>query len=176
MSKKPNTGGGGAQTNINGLHFEQNTSLEKSLIKAGFYVDNYELFHDETLKSKLGILAPKHNLYKLLLEPKSIHWEKIISKQLLPDEAFYNFNTNTVYIIEKKFQKQAGSVDEKLQTCDFKLQQYTKLFSHLNIKVIYMYILCDWFKDPKYKDVLEYIIESNCKYFFDDLPPGEIGL
>lgn len=176
MSKKPNTAGGGAQTNINGLHFEQNTSLEKSLIKSGFYVENSELFHDKSLKSKLGILAPKHNLYKLLLKPKNIHWENFISKQLLPDEAFYNFNTNTVYIIEKKFQKQAGSVDEKLQTCAFKLNQYTKLFSPLNIKVIYIYILSDWFKDPKYKDDLEYIIQSNCKYCFNDLLLSEIGL
>lgn len=34
-------------------------------------------------------------------------------------------------MIEYKFQKDAGSVDEKLQTCDLKKKQYKKLLSNL---------------------------------------------
>jgi hypothetical protein len=42
----------------------------------------------------------------------------------------------------------AGSVDEKLQTCDFKRKQYLKLVQPLGIKVEYVYVLNDWFKQP----------------------------
>ncbi|MDR0772612.1 MAG: hypothetical protein LBF15_06545 [Candidatus Peribacteria bacterium] len=73
---------------------------------------------------------------------------------------------NTLFIIEAKYQQVKGSVDEKLQTCDFKNKQYKKLFSPLNISVKYCYILSEWFMDPKYKDVLNYIQAVDCYYFF----------
>jgi hypothetical protein len=50
--------------------------------------------------------------------------------------------------IEVKYQQVAGSVDEKLQTCDFKLKQYLKLVASLGIKVEYVYVLNNWFKKP----------------------------
>ena len=65
-----------------------------------------------------------------------------------------------MYILEIKFQKVAGSVDEKLQTCDFKKKQYQRLFAPLNYEVEYIYILSDWFNRPEYKDVLTYINPS----------------
>lgn len=64
----------------------------------------------------------------------------VVSKKLLPDEAFINNITRTIYIIEKKFQHRAGSVDEKLQTCDFKLKQYKKLANLVGFDVEYIYI------------------------------------
>jgi len=42
----------------------------------------------------------------------------------LQDDAIYVMSNNTVFIIEVKYQEVAGSVDEKLQTCGFKLNQY----------------------------------------------------
>ena len=51
---------------------------------------------------------------------KNVHWKTINSKKYLPDSVFYNLSNDTVYIIEKKYQAGTGSVDEKLQTCDFK--------------------------------------------------------
>lgn len=75
-----------------------------------------------------------------------------------------------------KFQKVAGSVDEKLQTCDFKKKQYKKLMSPLNIDVEYIYILSDWFRNPAYKDTLDYIISVGCHYYFKYLPLEKIGL
>lgn len=71
-------------------------------------------------EEKVGRSAPKYKLYEKILIPKNIDFKKIISKQMLPDEAFYNYYNKTVYIIEKKFQSSSGSVDEKIQTCDFK--------------------------------------------------------
>ena len=92
----------------------------------------------------------------MFLKEYSINWKEVISKKLLPDDSIYVIIRNTVYIIECKFQKVAGSIDEKLQTCDFKKKQYQKLFSRANIEVEYMYLLSDWFKKPEYKDVLDY--------------------
>ena len=95
---------------------------------------------------------------------------------MLPDDSIYVIIKNTLYIIEVKFQKVAGSVDEKLQTCDFKKKQYQKLLSKLNIDVEYIYILSDWFRKPEYKDVLDYIHSVRCQYYFEYLPLEKIGL
>jgi hypothetical protein len=70
----------------------------------------------------------------------------------------------------------AGSVDEKLQTCGFKLIQYKKLFAPLNHEVQYLYVLNNWFQKPEYKDTLDYILHSNCGYYFNYIPLQKIGL
>ena len=105
-----------------------------------------------------------------------IDWTKIISKQLLPDDSIFVIIKNTLYIIECKFQQVAGSVDEKLQTCDFKKKQYQKLLSNTDIKVEYVYLLSDWFKDKQYADVLEYIKTVDCQYYFEYIPLDVLGI
>ena len=70
----------------------------------------------------------------------------------------------------------AGSVDEKLQTCDFKKKQYQKLMSTVNIDVEFIYILSDWFRNPAYKDTLDYIVSVGCQYYFEYLPLQKLGL
>ena len=95
----------------------------------------------------------------------------ILSKELKPDEAYYDPERLTLDIIEKKTQNGNGSVDEKLQTCGFKIEQYRKIAKYLNVppeNVHYTYILDKWFdpeKDPKYRDALEYIKSvDGCDY------------
>jgi len=105
-----------------------------------------------------------------------INWGKIISKKLLPDDALLVIVRETLFIIEVKYQQVAGSVDEKLQTCDFKRKQYLKLVSPLNLKVEYVYVLNDLFKNPAYKDTLDYIHSVNCHYKFNELPLSWLGL
>lgn len=95
---------------------------------------------------------------------------------MLPDEALYVIINNTLFIIEMKYQEVAGSVDEKLQTCDFKKKQYRKLLAPLNIEVEYVYILDDWFRKSEYQDVLDYVISMGCQYYFQYLPLQKIGL
>ena len=152
MASLANKHGGGSKTNINGLHFEQTTSLNDALINKGYTIKNgYDVYKD-------------------------INFGSIISKQLLPDDAFYNLNDNTIYILEKKFQNSHGSVDEKLQTCGFKKWEYEKLFSPINIKVEYIYILNDWFKQSKYHDTLDYINLQNCHYYFNEIPLDFLNL
>lgn len=172
MSK--NIYGDGSQTNLNGLKFEQETLLSDALdslnnctvVNKTVYLNN----------SVVGIIVSKNSLYKDLLIPNGVDYKKIISKKLLPDDALYLYSSNTVYIIEKKFQNTYGSVDEKLQTCDFKKKQYTKLLKPLNLKVEYIYVLSDWFKKDQYRDVLDYIIDCKCHYYFNEIPADTFNL
>ena len=84
------------------------------------------LFEQQISAPKQGIDLSKHKLYHFL-KTMNIHWEKLLSSKLLPDEAYFNETTSTLAVYEKKFQKTAGSADEKLQTCAFKLQQFQKI-------------------------------------------------
>ena len=166
-------GVGGANTKT-GLVFEGKTDLSAFLNKQkGYSVDaKGNVFCKE---GQVARIFKKHGLYKFL-EEYSINWRKIISKKLLPDDSIYVVIKNTIYIIECKFQKVAGSVDEKLQTCDFKKKQYQKLFFRANIEVEYVYLLSKWFKKPEYKDVLDYIISVRCYYYFNYIPLEKLGL
>jgi hypothetical protein len=163
-------GGGNTKT---GLNFEHEKDLLKVIEKIpGYEVKSSVIYY---LEQEVARSFKKHSLYKFL-KSKNIDYTNHISKQLLPDEAIYVIVNNTIYIIEMKFQKVHGSVDEKLQTCDFKLKQYKKLFSTLNVEVQYMYILNDWFKRKEYKDTLDYVISVGCQYYFNYLPLQKLGL
>lgn len=164
---------GGANTRT-GLVFEGEVDLATFLARqSGYKVDKNGLV---SYKNELvGQIFKKHKFYEFLSQ-NGVKWQEIISKRLLPDDSIYVIVNNTLHIIECKFQKVAGSVDEKLQTCDFKKKQYQKLMSRLNIDVKYIYLLSQWFKKPEYKDVLDYIISVNCEYYFDYIPLQKLGL
>lgn len=173
------TGGDGGGNTITGLVFEKKVDLKKSLLNISGYEirKNIEKAGDEILyKDKLVARSfKKYEFYKFLDEEK-IDWKKILSKRLIPDDALLVIVRETLFIIEAKFQKVGGSVDEKLQTCDFKRKQYVKLVSSLGLKVEYVYYLSEWFKKPEYKDVLDYIHSVNCHYKFNELPLAWLGL
>lgn len=173
MAKAPNMVGGGARTNLNGLQFEGRTDLREAIRQHAIYNLNE---NDEVVKGSLVVAKyfEKNGLYKKLLEPKGINYKTVISKKLLPDGAL--LVENTLFIIEKKYQAGAGSVDEKLQTCDFKKKQYQKLFNPLGIDVEFYYVLNRWFEQECNRDVFEYIKSVGCKYFIEVLPLEEIGL
>jgi len=167
------SGIGGANTKT-GLVFEGKTDLAAFLKSQ----TNYDVLPDGTViysGEVVGKIFKKHGLYKFLDELK-IDWKAILSKRLLPDDSIFVIINNTLFIIECKFQQVSGSVDEKLQTCDFKKKQYQKLFSRANIQVEYIYLLSDWFKHPSYKDVLDYIISVGCHFYFEYVPLAQLGL
>lgn len=167
---KGGVGGGNTRT---GLVFEGKVDLATFLSKQPRYkILNGIVYYDN---EKVARIFKKHDFYKFL-EEIEIDWNKYISKQLLPDDSIYVIINNTLYIIECKHQQVKGSVDEKLQTCDFKKKEYQKLMAPANIKVQYMYLLDNWFRDPKYKDVLDYIISVGCQYYFEYIPLVELGL
>ncbi|MAR97632.1 MAG: hypothetical protein CMP80_00585 [Formosa sp.] len=172
MARKPNTVGGGSKTNFNGLKFEARADLRDAIIVHPVYdLRNDKVYENGKVVAKY---YEKHSLYKEFLAPNGVDYKNYLSKKLLPDGAL--LVGKTVYIIEKKYQAGSGSVDEKLQTCDFKKKQYIKLFKPLNIKVEYYYVLNDWFRRPEYEDVFEYIESVGCKYFIEELPLEEVGL
>ncbi|AFM05935.1 hypothetical protein Fleli_3618 [Bernardetia litoralis DSM 6794] len=165
-------GTGGANTKT-GLVFEGETDLTTFLnSKNGYEVKDGNVFYEEEL---VGRIFKKYDFYKFLDE-LGINWKGLISKRLLPDDSIFVMIANTVFIIECKSQRVAGSVDEKLQTCDFKRKQYQKLLSRVNIEVEYIYLLNDWFKKPEYQDVLNYIHSVHCYYFFNYIPLAKLGL
>lgn len=173
MAKQPNRYGGGARTNYNGLRFEQTTSLDEALRAAGFLVIDDCVYREG---EKVGLLAPKQRLYTRFLEKQGVDYRQYNSKRWLPDEAFVNFETETVYIVEKKFQNTAGSVDEKLPGCHFKKWEYAKLMRPLGYGVEYIYVFNDWFRDPQYRDTLDYIRRSGCQYYYNQIPLDVLGL
>lgn len=166
------SGVGGANTKT-GLAFEGKTDLITFLAaQNGYMIDNNRIYYNNEL---VAHTFKKYGFYKFL-EEQGIDWKEIISKRLLPDDSIYVIINNTLFVIECKFQQVAGSVDEKLQTCDFKKKQYQKLLFRANIKVEYIYLLSDWFKKPEYKDVLDYIISVGCHFYFEYIPLTLLGL
>jgi hypothetical protein len=163
---------GGGNT-ITGLNFEKETDILTLLQStAGYSVKDSIIYYEEKEVAR----SMKKNALYVYLASIGVDYKTILSKKLLPDEAIYVIINNTLFVIEVKFQHVAGSVDEKLQTCDFKRKQYAKLMAPLNIEVEYIYILSDWFRDPAYKDVLDYIISVGCQYYFKYLPLQKLGL
>ena len=115
---KNGKGGGNTKT---GLVFEGKTDLATFLnSQEGYQVTDGVVFYND---KKVARIFKKHGFYRYLKEV-GVDWTKFISKKLLPDDSIYVIINNTLFIIECKYQQVAGSVDEKLQTCDFKRKQY----------------------------------------------------
>lgn len=168
--KRGGTGGANTRT---GIIFEGRVDLIKRFEELnGYSVNGNEIYYDN---NQVALYFKKRSLYKFL-DDQGINYKNYISKRLEPDNALYVIKDNTIFIIEMKFQIVGGSVDEKLQTCDFKKKQYQKLFSSLNYEVEYIYLLSDWFRKPEYKDVRDYIISVGCHYYFEYLPLDKLGL
>ena len=172
-------GGTGGEKTLTGLKFERKIDFQTLLKRIkGYEIKDVNNKPGEYIYYNKKLVArcfKKHAFYKFLDE-KNILWKTILSKKLLPDDALLVIIRETLFIIEVKYQQVEGSVDEKLQTCDFKRKQYLKLVSSLDLKVEYVYVLNDWFKNPKYKDVLDYIHSVNCHYKFNELPLAWLGM
>ena len=169
---------GGTHT-LTGLNFEDRVDLENVFQQLPGYAisETKKDCHDVLYKNcKVAMLFKKHGFYSYL-KSKEINWKAIISRKLLPDSALLVIDSETLFIIEVKFQEVPGSVDEKLQTCDFKRKQYQKLTKSLHLKKVeYVYVLNDWFMQPRYKDTFNYIHSVKCHYKFNELPLAWLGL
>ena len=166
-------GGIGGGSTITGLNFERKIDILSLLQSKKDYEVKKNIVYYKGVE--VARSYKKRALYRFI-SSQGVDYTKILSKRLEPDEALYVVINNTLFIIEMKFQKTGGSVDEKLQTCDFKKKHYAKLMAPLNIEVQYIYILSDWFRKPQYKDVLDYIISVRCQYYFEYLPLQKLGL
>ena len=166
--------GGKAVVNTKtGLKFEGKTDLSTFLSKQkGYKVKDGNVYYNDEMVARV---FKKNEFYKFL-EEYGIEWNKIIKSKILPDDCIFVIVENKLFIIECKFQQTPGSVDEKLQTCDFKKKQYQKLLAKANIDVEYVYLLSEWFKKEKYQDVLDYIHSVGCYYYFEYIPLNKLGL
>ncbi len=168
---KSGKGGGNTRT---GLVFEGKTDLSTFLSQQPHYsISGHDVYYNE---NKVAEVYKKYNFYSVFLTKLNINWKNYISKRLLPDDSIFVLLNNKLFIIECKHQEVAGSVDEKLQTCDFKKRQYKKLMAPANIDVEYIYLLDDWFRKEQYKDVLNYIHSVGCDYYFEYIPLQRLGL
>jgi hypothetical protein len=163
------TGAGGANTNVNGLSYEKKTDLSSLYTecvqkkKETFRTIKFVGFDGEFInvnKSALHKYMTKIGEQNTDLQPAA--------GCIQPDEAYIDTTRKTLYIIEKKFQKGVGSVDEKLQTGPFKKKHYGKLFP--NYTIHYIYCLADWFKGQQYISVLEYLEENDIPVFWGSDP------
>ena len=154
------TGAGGANTNANGLPYEEMTDL----------TNYYNKIETNKHSSKIKFL----NCVDEFITTKQSHLFKYMDTKMNkkiekahgcknPDECFINEKKKCIYIIEKKFQQTSGSVCEKIQTPDFKIWQYKRTFPEYNI--IYIYCLSEWFKN-NCKAELEYLSEKKIPVFF----------
>ncbi len=173
------TGGVGGANTLTGLNFEEKVDFQKLIgTMLGYEIKKVSgkagmgVFFEGKLVARC---FRKYEFYRFLAEFE-IDWKNLISKRLVPDDALLVIVRETLFIIEVKYQQVSGSVDEKLQTCDFKRKIYLKLVSPLGLKVEYVYVLSDWFKNPRYKDELDYIHSVNCHYRFNELPMAWLGL
>lgn len=192
-------GTGGANTNAHGLKFEDKTSLAARIDRD--LSDKYELKrHDPNSKKSpqavdvirkedqklIGVLAAKGRFYDLLKERYNL--ENVDSKEWYPDEAFFNFETNTVYIIEKKWQQTNGSVDEKLLGFPNKRLLYQKIFNQLSkepkVTVEFGGLFGPsswWLKNDgvsveRYRDTFDILRMEGVRVFFDDYEYWWFGL
>lgn len=156
---------GGANTNVNGLSYEDKTDLSCLYIsciqekKEKKRTIKFEGYNEELINVNKSAL----HKYMSDIGEKNINLQPAAGCKE-PDEAYIDNSKKAVYIIEKKFQQTPGSVDEKLQTGPFKKHHYSKLFP--NYKVHYIYCLSDWFKREEYTSVLEYLSDSNIPIFW----------
>jgi hypothetical protein len=156
------TGAGGANTNKNGLSYEQLTTLDTILVRQDKNVsylkfDGHDIVFTKTKKSELYKYMSSINE----CSQTELHHPPGCKE---PDEVYINESSKILYIIEKKFQQGPGSVDEKIQTGVFKRYYFQKVFP--NYMVHYIYCLSDWFKRPDYGSTLEYLKESNIPFYW----------
>lgn len=164
---------GGANTKT-GLRFEGVRDLASVLAAMPKYsIVGTEIRHQGVA---VAVLLKKKQLYTHFLLPKRVPVNDLVSSRLEPDQVVIVPDKKLATILEVKYQQVGGSVDEKLQSCDFKIRQYRKLFAPTGFEVRYAYVLNDWFLAPRYKDVLNYIAAVGCQHYFGELPLQALGL
>lgn len=171
-------GGVGGEKTTTGLRFERAVDFLALIRRVPGYTTRRSAIAgtDVVFDGKRVAQCFKKNEFYKFLDHLGVRWQDYLSRKLLPDDALHVIMRETLFIIEVKYQSTEGSVDEKLQTCDFKRKQYVKLVSSLGLKVEYVYVFNDWFRHPRYKDVLDYVHSVNCHYKFNELPLSWLGL
>lgn len=168
-------GGTGGANTASGAYFEQiahgnapGIPVHKTKLRTYFEEHTNKLYSLSKIFEKNSGVPTKEIAKDKLERAKQFEGKFLLTKALEPDECWIDYDSSTMTIFEKKFQDTNGSVDEKIQTCEFKWRQYKKIATELGIEnVYYIFILGDFFKNPYYKDALDYVRSvPYCDYFF----------
>ena len=183
MSKIINkgTGAGGSKTNLNGLSFEEKTSIESKLdelkyVKQNINIKNRKGIYYEYKDDNINIIYFKKNSFKLYFEKE---FNIITYRQ--PDEAYLikinDYNNFFLKILEKKNQNVDGSVEDKLKTGAFNRREYELMINiHENIKfkIIYYFCISKFLQQKlesdniKYKNIKKIMEEDNIGVLYGD--------
>lgn len=206
-------GTGGANTNLSGLDFEEQTNLakhlkddfngrytltefiidKKNMVKKNSKDYHYNVF-DEKLQKNIGVITRQFQFYNVL---KQLYgFQNIHHKTWKPDEAFFNLDKRTIFIVEKKYQNGSGSVDEKIFGFNAKRVLYQELFNKqmeepvIPIEFIAMFNSSWWLdgetldEDKKvikktrvdYHDYFSSLRNNGVRIMFDDYEDWYLGL
>ena len=83
-------------------------------------------FEEQVQVKNVGIDLTKYKLYKYL-EKNDINWKNLISKKLLPDEAYFNPETKEFSIYEKSFNRLLVLLMRNLRLAPLKFINLEKL-------------------------------------------------
>jgi hypothetical protein len=175
------TGAGGANTNHNGLAFEELTNPEKSFEEKGFIKKIMN-------KNKNGYYLIKEiSATDNIVYTKQAGFREYIRKHFdnihiyrNPDEAYIikKGDTYHIKIIEKKNQNGEGSVEEKLKTGVFNRDEYYLMFDKMKDKIVIDYAFCvsDFLQkklesqNEKYINMKKLNDKNNIKVFYGNNP------
>jgi len=169
------TGAGGAQTNKNGLSFEDKTDNEKILLSMDYKKTKIP---NTKKKNKCDYYLINDNIIFVKKKGLNRYLEHAYNTHTLrePDEAYIITNKSgksTIIILEKKNQNCAGSVDIKLWASGWLKIEYEKMIGDI-FEVHYCLCLSKYFKqkmesnEERFVILSEILKENNIKVFYGD--------
>lgn len=195
-------GTGGANTNRGGLNFESFTDLAARIQRDlnDIYEINEINVTNSVINSKspvfevirktdakrVGIITKQFQFYNVMFNEYGIKNQN--HKTWKPDEVFFNFEANTVFIVEKKWQEGSGSVDEKIFGFVNKRRLYQNNFNVLDREPKPMVEFSalfnsDWWlygnngkNESSYADYFDNLRIDGVKIFFDNYDYWWFGL
>ena len=161
--KNKGTGAGGSNTNKNGLEYEnqKDLSTEYDVIEKK---STHEKIVFKRYPDKTFITGRKSQFMKYLSNEENKDIPKCHGTKE-PDCWFISENSNTIYIVELKFQQGGGSVCEKIQTCNYKIRNFKDRYP--NKKIHYVYGLHEWFRDNCEGEIY-YMNKDEIPHFWGD--------
>ena len=143
------TGAGGANTNVNGMAFENMTENESRLLSNGFVHNNIPGCNTKYGFYLMKEISPTESITYLTQGGLKAYFKHFFNKEMCrhPDEAylFRNGDTYTLKILEKKNQNTAGSVDTKLLAGKGFIDEYEILLGE-NFTVRYAFCISEFLK------------------------------
>ncbi|MCL8206196.1 hypothetical protein M5361_13745 [Ligilactobacillus agilis] len=193
-------GTGGANTNANGLSFESKTDLATAIqtdLSNKYKLTEMKFANKSTFKAytvtrlsdnkDIGIITQQTRFYDVMKAHYNL--DNANHKKWKPDEVFFNFEANTVFIVEKKWQSGQGSVDEKVLGFVNKRRLYQSNFNQLTqepkptVQFCALFNSSWWLNGGKdgnnaerYQDSFDILRMDSIKIFFDTYDYWWFGL